>query len=206
MNPPVMVINPDDTLFAVAKPDAIDSSFFEITNTGGGLLNYTIITDDLPEWMSFKQTEGSLSELQTDKVWVFFNTNGLSTGVHDGIVHLQHNYYNYETLPLKLTVSNTAIIENKGNSPIQYLLAKPNPFEFSTTIDFYLSQSQELSIAVFDLSGRSVTAPITRRFEKGRNSFVWNAKDERGGKLMPGLYFMKVSNRTSNNLLKLLLK
>ncbi len=49
----------------------------------------------------------------------------------------------------------------------------PNPFQESTTIQFYLPEADQASILIFDYSGKLVTE-INRDFEKGMNEILIN--------------------------------
>ena len=63
---------------------------------------------------------------------------------------------------------------------------RPNPISQSATITFTLSQSQKVSLKVFDMNGRLVTTLADYNFEKGDHEITWNASD-----VNAGIYFLQ---------------
>lgn len=62
----------------------------------------------------------------------------------------------------------------------------PNPVTQSSTILFTLSQSQNVSLKVFDLNGRLVRTLAENIYEAGENEIVWNAEN-----VNAGIYFLQ---------------
>jgi hypothetical protein len=69
------------------------------------------------------------------------------------------------------------------------ILIIPNPISNSTTISFSLSQSQNVSLKIFDVSGRLVSTLTDKIFEAGENEIVWNASD-----VNTGVYFLQLQS------------
>jgi len=65
----------------------------------------------------------------------------------------------------------------------------PNPFSGSTVISFSLTQSQKVSLKIFDVSGRLVSTLADASFEEGENEIVWNAAD-----VNAGIYFLQIKS------------
>jgi hypothetical protein len=69
----------------------------------------------------------------------------------------------------------------------------PNPFSFSTTIHFTLSQPTSVDLAVYDLGGR-----LVKRLEQtplasaGTQTAVWDGTDSEGRRLGPGVYLYRL--------------
>lgn len=51
----------------------------------------------------------------------------------------------------------------------------PNPLEDKTNINFNLANSSELSIKVFDITGKVVEVLIDENKQEGNHSVIWNA-------------------------------
>ena len=66
----------------------------------------------------------------------------------------------------------------------------PNPFNPTTTIDFYVPNNMEFSLALFDLQGRLVETIINQEYSRGDYSIHYNATG-----LSSGIYFIQL--RTS---------
>ena len=69
----------------------------------------------------------------------------------------------------------------------------PNPFSSSATISFTLSQSQNVSLKIFDLNGRLVSTLADKIFEEGENALELNAET-----MNAGVYFLQM--QTEENL------
>ena len=61
----------------------------------------------------------------------------------------------------------------------------PNPFNPSTTIDYYLPRSSNLSISIFDVRGKLVNNIYNEFTQKGQHSIRWEANNHSSG-----LYFV----------------
>lgn len=57
----------------------------------------------------------------------------------------------------------------------------PNPLSSSTTISFSLSQSQKISLKIFDMNGKLVKAIADKMFESGDQQIKWNTLDVKAG-------------------------
>jgi len=62
----------------------------------------------------------------------------------------------------------------------------PNPVSQSTTIAFTLSQSENVSLKIFDVNGRLVATLADKTFEEGDNELVWSAEE-----VSAGVYFLQ---------------
>ncbi|MBC8367224.1 T9SS type A sorting domain-containing protein [bacterium] len=67
----------------------------------------------------------------------------------------------------------------------------PNPFNPHTEIQFTLSEDTEVSIEIYDLSGRLVRSLLDERMSSGPHDLQWNGKDDRGEQLASGVYFLR---------------
>jgi hypothetical protein len=65
----------------------------------------------------------------------------------------------------------------------------PNPVSNSTTISFSLPQLQNVSLKVFDVSGRLVATIADQLFDEGENEITWNASD-----IITGIYFLRMDS------------
>ena len=82
-------------------------------------------------------------------------------------------------------VEEQAVMSTQLNS----LTVQPNPLKDQTYICFNLEEGSEFSFDIINLNGEKV-----RSFNKGfhqnnRRGIVWDAKDEAGNKVKPGIYF-----------------
>ena len=80
-------------------------------------------------------------------------------------------------------------IENGPTLPEGYTLEQnyPNPFNPSTTIEFEIPESQNVTIEVFNLLGQKVATLLSRYIHAGPNSVKFNAQD-----LSSGIYVYRI--------------
>jgi hypothetical protein len=78
------------------------------------------------------------------------------------------------------------------------LMIYPNPVSSSATISFSLSQSQNVSIRVFDISGRLVATISNEFYEAGSQEIVWNTNA-----VTAGMYFLQFQSNEYQEKLKL---
>ena len=92
-------------------------------------------------------------------------------------------------------IYQTVGVADKTQPPLksfQLLPNYPNPFNASTTIDYYLPQPSEVNISVYDLTGQKVWSRTIDRESPGRHSLPWNASTIRKSGLSGGIYFLRV--------------
>lgn len=78
---------------------------------------------------------------------------------------------------------------NKQNVPAKFVLYQnyPNPFNPATTIKFDLPAKSDVSIKVFDITGREVSVIANGNFAAGTHTINWS-----GEKISSGVYFCRI--------------
>jgi hypothetical protein len=71
----------------------------------------------------------------------------------------------------------------------------PNPLISSSKLRFDLAHAAGARLEVFDLSGRRVAVLADREFAPGRYDLHWNGRDDAGGALGSGLFFVRLAAR-----------
>ncbi len=67
----------------------------------------------------------------------------------------------------------------------------PNPFSISTTITYTLAQAGRVTITVFDLAGRRVSALLDESLPGGTHALAWDGRDGAGKTLPSGVYAIR---------------
>jgi flagellar hook assembly protein FlgD len=65
----------------------------------------------------------------------------------------------------------------------------PNPFNPTTTIQYYLPQASEVTVRIFDVYGNLVKTLVNGRQSAGQKSAIWNGHNDIGQKVSSGVYF-----------------
>jgi len=66
----------------------------------------------------------------------------------------------------------------------------PNPFNPSTTIRFELAGRSPVRVRIFDARGRMVRDLVDEEYPAGRHDVAWDGRDDRGGRVPSGIYFV----------------
>ena len=64
----------------------------------------------------------------------------------------------------------------------------PNPFNPSTTISFSIPMDQNVTLSVYDITGRLVNTLISSGLTAGYHDVTWDGRDMYGSNVSAGLY------------------
>jgi hypothetical protein len=73
------------------------------------------------------------------------------------------------------------------------LMAQPNPFKPSTSVRFRVPAAGEVSLRIYDIAGRPVRVLAEGYRAAGEYSVPWDGTRERGGRLSPGVYLIRLT-------------
>ncbi len=71
----------------------------------------------------------------------------------------------------------------------------PNPFAETTAFTFWVSQSCDVKISIFTVTGRLIRTLGHLKAETGFNHFTWDGRDEEGDALANGIYLYRIDAR-----------
>jgi hypothetical protein len=69
---------------------------------------------------------------------------------------------------------------------------RPNPFSSRTTIQYAVPAKADVSLKVYDVSGRLVRTLVEERVDAGLHAAVWDGTDESGSLVSNGVYFYRL--------------
>lgn len=98
-----------------------------------------------------------------------------------------------------LKTINGATPVSEALKEIAYVNAYPNPFNESATISYRLGESSNVSMSLYDISGRSIFT-ITEMQQPGEHTFHLNTA---AMQLEKGIYFLRMSTANGSKVLKL---
>ncbi|MCP4704000.1 MAG: T9SS type A sorting domain-containing protein [candidate division Zixibacteria bacterium] len=81
----------------------------------------------------------------------------------------------------------------------------PNPFNPNTEIKFSLPHSSDVTLNIFDITGRKVTNLVNKILTAGAHSVIWNGRDESGNEVASGVYLYRISTEKYSDTKKMLL-
>ena len=76
----------------------------------------------------------------------------------------------------------------------------PNPFNPSTSISFSLPEAGNVSIKIFDMTGKEVESLVSGNYDAGRHSVTFDAST-----LSSGMYYYKMSSGNFVTMKKMML-
>lgn len=79
-------------------------------------------------------------------------------------------------------------ISHAGMDDQVHLRAAPNPFNPATSISFRLPATRQVTLTIYDVSGRRVKTLVNRELSAGEHSVQWNGQDEQGDRAASGVY------------------
>jgi len=108
----------------------------------------------------------------------------------------------YETMCGSLGPQSTPPVE----LPISFSFTiQPNPFTRKTAIAYALPRAVEISIKIYDVSGRQVKNLVSEKCEPGYYQTHWFGNDDMGRKVSAGVYFIKMSTKEFESQRKVIL-
>ena len=121
---------------------------------------------------------------------IYTPTTNLDLGRHTVTLEVSDNDDNKASVTWSFIVEmDKAVIMNSRNYP--------NPFQGNTTIAFILTQQSQITIRIFDFSGRIVkTLKDNEIMEAGPYKISWDGKSEDGDDLARGVYFGLIIMKT----------
>ena len=87
----------------------------------------------------------------------------------------------FETDPISTPVLPIALYQNY-----------PNPFNPSTTIKYYLPETEHVDLIIYDIAGRIVATLVSKQQVEGLYVIEWNGLDKLGNSVSSGIYFYKL--------------
>ena len=82
------------------------------------------------------------------------------------------------------------------------LSSSPNPFSNSITISFSISHAENVSIKIFDITGRLVITLVDEEMQLGIQQLEWDGINARGNPVDAGIYFFNINSSTIQETVK----
>lgn len=128
--------------------------------------------------------------------WWPYNVNA-STGWYDPST--------YGDLILGISVGAEEETPEANHKPFALFQTRPNPITSTAEILYQLPTRGEVSLSIYDITGRLVRTLVNGTQDAGAHRVVWDARDERGLDVSSGLYFYRLSTGKATTTRKLVL-
>ncbi len=99
----------------------------------------------------------------------------------------------------EVNVANVQVsTEGDLGLPTEFELAQnyPNPFNPVTTIRYALPEAAQVTLEVFDITGRRVAQLVNTQQAAGRYEATWNGRNSAGQQVSSGVYFYRITAGT----------
>lgn len=152
--------------------------------------NVLFVGNDVGPYVSFNSGQS----------WEFLGTGFPMVSVYDFKIHPTAYYLvagTHARSMYKIDLTQVVGI-NSGVSSIAegYALNQnyPNPFNPVTNISYTISNSDDVSIKIFDMTGKEIRTLLNKFQNKGSYSLVWNGTDNSGSSVGSGVYFYRLQS------------
>jgi PKD repeat protein len=147
------------------------------------------VTSGTANRLTVNPTSGTVAAAGSQAITVTFDAQGLAEGNYQGQLAITSNGGN-RTLPVRIFVSNTVGVDDDASElPKTFTLAQnyPNPFSTEgrsrfagnpeTSIRYALPFESEVTLSIYDLSGRLVAQLQNGTQQAGEHGAPWNGRD-----------------------------
>ena len=92
--------------------------------------------------------------------------------------------------------ADISILNTSDELPGEYSLSQnyPNPFNPTTNISFSVVNSGEISLKIYDLSGKEINELTDNFYTPGTYNVIWDATDFNGNQVSSGIYIYQLKS------------
>lgn len=194
------------TINVLAKNREQGVADFNIYNEGSGDLVFSFETISLypsEPWLSIEPRTGRVAPGELLVAQVIVEADTTDDGTYDYFGELRlHTNSCPETLRVVEVLAVVLDAESGPELPSEFALypAYPNPFNSTTTLRFGLDHDADVSLNLFDVTGRQVATLIdNQRLSAGEHRMSFDANG-----LASGIYFARLQDQTRSQTQRLL--
>ena len=146
-------------------------------------------------WSNFEANQRDIFFINIDgQIDTSFNITPYNPSNPDDVIYIKE-------LILSFRGSDNSSLSSKVDlTPESFTLYQnyPNPFNPSTTIKYNLNDNSYVNVSIYNVAGELVKTLFNGPQNKGKNSLIWNAKNNKNESVAGGLYIYSVT--TENNI------
>lgn len=93
-----------------------------------------------------------------------------------------------------MSILNTSVGDPDSDLPADFHLSQnhPNPFNPSTTIEYFLPRRSEVLLSIHNLLGQRIAVLVDGIQSVGAHVAIWDGKDSEGKAVASGLYLYQL--------------
>jgi hypothetical protein len=172
------------------------SGTFYCHNLGNANLTVTGITWS-ESWISMvAPTSFTVTPADSQGVNVDVDTSGLSPGTYYDTLWIASNDPDEDPYgEVVILYHGTGVEESPAvkTYPAGYAVrCFPNPSENATSLMFTLPRKGDITLDVYDASGRRISTIVRGVYEGGTHQITWDRKDNNGARAPQGIYFVRL--------------
>lgn len=173
------------------------ANFAVAYNTGGGnTLSWDANVEmDFQYYRVYRSTDPGFIPTSGDLVFVTSNTGWEDTGATTPAFHYRISAVDFAGNESAVSSPGTITAAADDSHPSQFALHAnaPNPFNPTTTVVFDLPEPVDVSLQVYDVSGRLVRTLVDhRRMSAESHRVEWDGRADNGGSVASGVYFYRL--------------
>lgn len=146
-------------------------------------------------WVSANPESAVVVPGGTQNVTVTFDASGMDLGEYFAELTITSNDPVEATIvvPVSMIVAGASTAADTAlPRHLKFTGAVPNPFNPATDIKFTLPQSADVSLKLYDVSGRLIRSLLTEYLPEGSHGVRWNGQDDAGRSVASGTYFARL--------------
>lgn len=144
------------------------------------------------EWAISNGAAGDTCRVNDDAYYTYDPVQGDNVYVL-GVVSFDFGNYKIEPRGDSDIAVNPVGVDDPVATKLGLAQNMPNPFNPKTTIAFTLPAPQDVTIDVFDISGRKVVTLLSDSLGAGRHFVEWTGRDADGQRVASGVYFYRMT-------------
>jgi hypothetical protein len=134
------------------------------------------MTQPTPHYQCFNAINGTQTYPLADTT-IFNIVQDINHDERDEFVSVRGNQIRVFNISPRIGIETNSEIPYSTYISLNY----PNPFNSSTTIDYYLENSSTVSLDIYDILGRKVESLVNEWQPAGQCRVTWNASDKTSG-------------------------
>ena len=173
----------------------------QYTSSLDGMINGRVLpwvqdssSTDYDLWSNFEANQRDIFFINIDgQIDTSFNITPYNPSNPEDVIYIKELILSFRGS------DNTSLSSKAELTPESFTLYQnyPNPFNPSTTIKYNLNDNSYVNVSIYNVAGELVKTLYNGPQSKGKNSLIWNAKNNKKESVAGGLYIYSVNNENN---------